>query len=110
MSFKIRKSNISLTRGDTLKAQITLTDIDGNPYEFQEGDKVRFAMKKNYLDEVTLINKNIPTDTMILVLDPMDTKRLDFGEYVYDIQLTTAGGEVDTFIDKGSIILTEEVE
>lgn len=110
MSYKIRKSNISLTRGDTLRAQITLLDADGNPYEFQEGDSVRFAMKKHYLDEHPLILKDIPTDSLILELEPMDTKPLEFGDYVYDIQLTTADGIVDTFIDKGSMVLTEEVE
>lgn len=110
MSYSIKKTNISLTRGDTLQAKIELFDTDGNPYQFQEGDSVRFAMKKHYLDDVTLINKEIPTDTMVLILDPMDTKRLDFGEYVYDIQLTTHDGIVDTFIDRASIVLTEEVE
>ena len=100
-----------LTRGDTFKAEVTITDKDGNPYEPQPGDSVRFAVKKNYTDPDTdvLIVKIIPTDTMILLLKPSDTKKLAFGNYVYDIQLTTAAGEVDTFITKASFTLTEEV-
>ena len=47
---------------------------------------------------------------MILTLDPSDTKRLEFGSYVYDIQLTRSTGEVDTFVTKGTLNLTEEVE
>ena len=110
MSFSIKKTTITLTRGDTLKAQIKLVDEHGDPYEFSAGDVVRFAMKKNYSDETTLINREIPTDSLVLILNPMDTKRLDFGDYVYDIQLTKENGEVDTFITKGTLKLTEEVE
>jgi hypothetical protein len=110
MSYSIKKTTITLTRGDTLKAQIKLVDQYGEPYEFSPGDVVRFAMKKDYNDETTLINREIPTDSLILILNPMDTKRLDFGDYVYDIQLTKENGEVDTFITKGTLKLTEEVE
>lgn len=111
MSYTVKKTSITLTRGDTFKAQISITDKDGNPYVPQEGDTVRFAMKKSYLDPDTevLIRKNIPMDTLILTLEPEDTKELPFGSYVYDIQLTTAAGEVDTFITKASLTLTEEV-
>lgn len=54
--------------------------------------------------------KDIPIDTMKLILEPGDTKALDFGKYVYDIQLTKVTGEVDTFITKGSMKITEEVD
>lgn len=109
--YTVKKTSIFLTRGDTFKAQITITDKDGNPYEPQPGDSVRFAMKKKYDDPDTqvLIVKNIPIDTLILTLEPEDTKGLDFGNYVYDIQLTTANGDIDTFIAKASLTLTEEV-
>lgn len=109
--YTVKKTSITLTRGDTFKAQISMTDKDGNPYEPKEGDAVRFAMKKSYNDpdDKVLIVKNIPIDTLILTLDPEDTKELPFGQYVYDIQLTTAAGEIDTFITKASLTLTEEV-
>lgn len=47
---------------------------------------------------------------MLLVLEPEDTKTLPFGKYVYDIQITYADGKVDTFITKGRLRLTEEVD
>lgn len=111
MSYTIKKTTITLTRGDTLKAQISITDKDGNPYEIQPGDSVRFAMKRSYddPDSEVLIEKDIPTNTLILKLDPEDTKTLPFGNYVYDIQLTNIAGEVDTFITKATLVLTEEV-
>ena len=46
----------------------------------------------------------------MLHLEPNDTKTLDVGEYVYDIQLTTSDGDVDTFIAMAKLILTEEVD
>jgi hypothetical protein len=110
MSYVIKKTTITLTRGDTLKAQITLTDAEGNPYEPAPGDVIRFAAKKNYSDNSILINKKVPTDTMVLTLNPSDTKNLPYGDYVYDIQLTRSSGEVDTFITKGTLVLTEEVD
>lgn len=51
----------------------------------------------------------IPTSTMILHLDPEDTKDLGFGEYVYDVELTFANGDVDTFINNAKFILAPEV-
>ena len=107
---KIRDTKITMTRGDTLKAAVTMINSDGSTYTPVQGDVVRFAMKKNYLDVETLVYKVIPNETMTLVLDPSDTKELPFGAYVYDIQITYASGEVDTFIDRAIIELTEEVE
>lgn len=110
MSFSVKKNTIALTRGDTFKATIRITNADGSPYEPVEGDAIRFAMKKNYEDDNTLLDIVIPTDTLILTIAPADTKLLPFGEYVYDIQLTKASGEIDTFITKSKLILTEEVD
>ena len=66
-------------------------------------------MKKDYDDEEPLLLINIPIDTMILVITPEDTKSLEFGKYVYDVELTKVNGDVDTFITKARIDLTEEV-
>ena len=106
MSYRIDGTTIYLTRGDTLEARVEaiLPDIP------KEGDSIRFAMKADYEDPEPLLLKDIPTDTMMLVLDPDDTKHLPFGKYVYDIQLTYAGGKTDTFIPKGRLRLTEEVD
>ena len=46
---------------------------------------------------------------MLLKIEPSDTKELDMGKtYVYDIQFTSAEGEVDTFV-KGVVELENEV-
>ena len=106
MSFSVndRTNGISLTRGDTFKAKVSITDSEGAAYVPNEGDKIRFAMKKNYDDAEPLLFINIPIDTMILEITPEDTKSLEFG-----VELTKANGDVDTFITKARIDLTEEV-
>ena len=100
---------ITLTRGDTLKTKVGMTYKTGDVYTPSEGDSLRFALKKNYKDEEPLILKTIPIDTCILHLEPNDTKDMKFGSYVYDIEITFANGDVDTFIDKKEFVLTEEV-
>ncbi len=102
-------TNISLTRGDTLILQIEMYK-EGEPYVPMTDDSVRFAMKQKYTDPECLIEKQIPMDTLVLELEPDDTKPLTMGQrYVYDIELTDALGRVDTFIS-GKIKLTSEVE
>ena len=97
-----------MTRGDTLRANVNITR-DGEPYVPEEGDSIRFAVKRDYKDTALLILKNISIGTLVLKVDPEDTKPLDFGKYVYDIQMTFADGSVDTFIS-GKLVLTPEVE
>ena len=114
---KINGTTIIMTRGDTLVLQIEATQ-DGEPYVPEEGDSMRFAMKTSrmnaqrtdYQDQVPIVIKDIPMDTMVLRLESSDTKQLDFGEYVYDIQLTYADGTVDTFIAEARLKLSPEVD
>ena len=110
MSFKVRKNTIFLTRGDTFKAHLTINYPDGSVYTPKEGDSIRFALKENIEDEECLILRDIPIDTMLLVLYPEDTKELEFGTYVYDVQLTKVNGDVDTFITASKFKITAEVE
>lgn len=110
MSCSIKDTSITLTRGDTLKVEVSILQGDGEPYVPGESDVIRFALKKNYEDVNPLILKVIPNDTLLLTIDPEDTKQLPFGKYVYDIQLTNGAGEVDTFITKARFTLSEEVE
>lgn len=110
MSVSINGTTITMTRGDTLRTTIVLEDDQHNKYIPQEGDRIRFAMKKSYEDEEPLIVKAISIEDLELVLNPEDTKDLPQpSSYVYDIEITYANGDVDTFIPKAKLKLTEEV-
>ena len=110
MSSHVSGTSIELTRGDTFKRTLVLTDAEGNPFTPANNDVIRFALKKKVKDENVLINKIIPNDTLILQIDPDDTKELPFGDYVYDIQITYPNGDVDTFITVSRFKITEEVD
>ena len=84
-----------------------VTDADGKEYIPQNGDSLRFAMARSY-DGRVIVKKSIAMDTLLLTIDPADTKKLSFGQYVYDIQFTSASGDVST-IAMGSFHVTKEV-
>lgn len=107
---KLNGTTITLTRGDTLRLHLTLNNADGTTYSPSEGDTIRFAAKTRYSDKDAVLYKEIPTDTLILTLDPSDTKNLGFRDYVYDIQITYANGDVDTFIAEATLKIAAEVE
>ena len=106
--FKIIDNTIILTRGDSMSAPLTMKNPDGTTYQPQTGDEIVFSMKKYYTDDIALLTKEIDIDEPALIIDQDDTEDLPFGWYVYDIKLTTAGGDVDTFIAKGSFKVDEE--
>lgn len=96
---------IRLTRGDYAMFSISILTADGNPYELQDGDTVRFTVKKNTKSSIPLIQKE---GTVIEILHD-DTKDLKYGTYTYDCELTHANGEPDTFIEPTEFELTPEV-
>ena len=91
---------------------------DGAAYTPASGDSIRFALKhadmtpnkNSFKDASPVLIKTIPISTMQLKLKPEDTKKLKFGQYVYDIEITFANGDVDTFIPAASFELLPEVD
>ena len=114
--YKVSGNAISLTRGDSFYSVLSMKK-NGLTYTPVEGDVIRFALKSaemnksgtDYKETEPLILKTIPNDTLMLYLAPSDTKTLPFGRYVYDIQITFANGDIDTFIAEVPFTLTREV-
>lgn len=114
--FIVDGTTIDLTRGDTFLAEVTLYE-NGAPYVPQEGDVITFRAKHSamtmsgsrFLDDNVVIEKDVPTDTMLLRLEPEDTSGLKFGRYAYNLYLIKANGMKDTFIANGVLNLTAEV-
>lgn len=110
MSVVIKKNIITMTRGDTLRVKVVILNEDGTEYEPDPDDKIRFALKEHYNDETPIVMVDIPVDTMELHVPPEATKSLPQpSDYVYDIQLTFANGDINTFISS-KLKLVEEVE
>lgn len=108
---EIKNNSISMTRGDTLIVTVQMKK-NRETYTPDPEDVIRFAMSRNYKGEKKyelLINKPIPSDTLILRLEPEDTEDIPYGTYNYDVELTDKYGIVDTFISS-KITLTGEAE
>lgn len=102
---------MTLTRGDSGHALCRLwVDKEHKQlYQMQEGDKIEFGIKADYDDKACLVRKVYTENPFVLKIDPMDTTRLDFGTYYYDIQIVAANGFTRTFYEKKKLKLTEEV-
>ena len=104
----LKNWGIVVTKGDTVKMPIIVTNNDGSIYHVQKDDVINFGLKKEYTDAECLIEKTINNDELMLVLSHEDTKKLEVGiGYKYDIQILR-NDEVHTFIS-GIITVTNEV-
>lgn len=103
-----RHKNVTLTRGDSCQIAVPLTKADGTAYELQDGDTLELTVKRFTSDVAPLIGKTLD-ETGTFVFEPSDTKGLRYGTYKYDVQLTTAAGEVFTVIPPCGFTIAEEV-
>lgn len=105
----LKNWGIVVTKGDTVKMPIIVTNNDGSIYHVQKDDVINFGLKKEYTDAECLIEKTIDNNELMLVLSHEDTKKLEVGiGYKYDIQILRNKNEVHTFIS-GIITVTNEV-
>ena len=102
--YSIDNNKIKLVRGNTFECQVGIT-LGDESYTPSDGDQIVFTLKQTYASENILIEKTIPSDSLILFLEPADTSSLKAGEYVYSIDMIYASGDVDTFIQGTFTIL-----
>lgn len=103
--YKTYENTIILTRGDSAHFEIEVVDSKGNPVELPDTTTVTFTVKQSINDKTALITKH----GLAVNIDPADTSTLEYGTYVYDVQLTYQDGAVDTIITPSSFIVTGEV-
>lgn len=117
---RLTGKTIIMTRGDSAHIEIQMEYEGGTSYEALRGDVIRFTVKKNYGDTAPLIVIDIEPyvpegeevemiESVELHILPSHTRDLEYGSYLFDIQLLRINGDIDTFIDKGTLTLTEEV-
>lgn len=105
---KVIDNVITLVRGDTFKHEVQLLGVDDVPYVVAETDIIKFGLK-GVAGGPVLISKIIPHDTMILQINPEDTRLLESNKYMYDISLTRANGESYTIVPCSVFNLALEV-
>ena len=83
-----------------VKCDTAIFDITMNNYEFVEGDKLYFSVKKNAIGTDAVIQKIVSTfdgNKAKIVLSTQDTN-INEGVYLYDVQCSLFNGVVDTII------------
>lgn len=104
--FKLEDDNrVVLTRGDSCAFDVEIKTDSGETYVPTEGDVITFTMKKDSKTSNVLIKKTGTT----IVFNPEDTCKLKYGNYLYDVTLTTVGGAVYTIIPPTEFILADEI-
>lgn len=109
--FKVDEDNtIHLTRGDTARFSIgpVVNTITNTNYTPTPEDTVTMTIKKTVLQADPCVQIIVPGGE-VLHIKPEDTKAMAFGKYVYDIQLTTADGDVYTIVPPTTFELLKEV-
>lgn len=77
-------NNIKLTRGDSAKFELSLTDSKGEAYDFSE-DVVKFGVKRSAFDENCVIEKDVVDG--VIELESKDTESMEFGDYLYSVEV-----------------------
>ncbi len=107
----INGTEIKLTRGDSAYLQIPIVNQkpDGSTEEYvlAEGDKLTMTMAKSY-EDTPCFQKTITNDNTFHI-KPEDTCNCEFGKYKYDVQLTTASGDVFTVVEPSCFQVLAEV-
>lgn len=108
---KVKGSNLSMTRGDSESITVKCSE-NGAAVPFESGDTVTFTVREDVESSIALQKTVTAFDEngwAVIALLPGDTEGMDFGSYVYDIQLTRADGTVTTIVTVSDFELTEEV-
>ena len=105
---------ITMPRGDIRNVQFTIRDMNGNivTTDFTE---IYITCKKRCTDKVVCFQKTLSDQTIEKVedgvyrmtIEPDDTNYLEFGNYVFDIQLDYEDMIKQTTV--GILTLTDEV-
>ena len=102
--------SVQLTRGDSAEFEILITNkVDNSTYTVQAEDRLVLSMKKTLKDTAPVVLQKTITGSNLFVFEPSDTNSLSFGDYYYDVQMTTADGRVFTVIPPVLFKITAEV-
>lgn len=98
MTGKVKPNLIEVRQGDSFAINISVHDGCGKPIDLTGATllmQVRNATTKELVFSVSGTDVDILNGKMVLLLTPTETSN-DLGDYITDIQLTTADGSVNT--------------
>jgi len=100
---------IVMTKGDTPTFTFDVFLPDGTPYEFEDGDSVVFAAKKNKYDTEPAFTIEADLETKTITFSEENTKALEIGKYIWELSLNKIDGYRCTFVANKILNLTVEV-
>lgn len=107
--FRISNRTISLTRGDTARITVTVTnEITGEEYVIGPGDTLKFSVKKTVSDPDYTF-QIVSEESSMIHIQPEDTRELESGKYLYDIELTTTLGDVYTVVPISTLEIVDGI-
>lgn len=102
---EIKNKHIYISRGDTGTFKVRRLDkITKEPIPFSEGDIVYFTVKTSTKTDDILIQEIVTSfdeGYACIRLESHHTNDLKYKKYVYDIQVNTKEGDVDTIVKPG---------
>lgn len=112
--FKITLNKVYLTKGDTARFSISLTDCPGvqQDYILSDEDDVYFIVSKTP-DIIDITNLENDSNLIFykkgtsIIIDPEDTKNLEEGIYFYQVRvLLKESGDLNTIIEPEEFHIT----
>lgn len=105
-------TDIKMIRGTTFK-QVIHVKYEGQDYTMKENEVFRFGVKENgfqkkYLFLKEWTSKDVQNGIIILEINPIDTLKLPFKEYKYDLGLQS-GENYFMIIPESNFILCENI-
>lgn len=102
---------MKMRRGDTARFSFKRRDKNDNVITVK-ADKLYFTVKPNYYINNFVLQKTIDDMTFdegkyTFTIEPNDTELLEYGDYVYDIEVIT--NDYKKTISIGDFIINEEV-
>lgn len=113
--FKIKKTNIMITRGDSAYISINIMNGNGIPYKPLEGDKIYAQVRYTPTTGAIIFDavlEDLEDDgygSVVWHILPENTAALSPGTYYWDAQLVMENGDTFSFIPVSQFVVTDEV-
>lgn len=104
-------SNFTINQGETWAADLFVEDSDGNAFSlsgYTVASQLRRLPASSGYYNITSNVTYAASGQITLSLTANETSAINYGEYMYDVEITSSGGDV-TRILQGTITITPEI-